>query len=237
MIRHAAVLSAAVLLLAGCTAAPAPIETVTGSPTAMATDASLPAPEIGTVGPGTLAGHPFEIAWDGIDFGITGLNGLDQADGSYLYVLPHMPAVGYCPDNEFVLSLSYASPTPLPISGAQSSNDPTYLHSVSQIDVGPRADGCFSRVTSVGEIIWTIDPLYPELIVVDAGETGGAKGIVTLEGAVAVAYKVNQGDVLEEIAARFGLTPEELKWLNPRRTKDLTIVYKDETLNLSPSGR
>jgi len=53
---------------------------------------------------------------------------------------------------------------------------------------------------------------------------------------VPVSYRVKQGDVVEQIATRFGLTDDQLLWLNPRRPNP-DIVYTYESLNLSPSRR
>ena len=217
------------------------------APSPTATEAApdaLPQPPLGVVGTGTLGEFTFEVVWDGTDFGITGLELLDGSLGSYLLVSPGLDPVGSCIDETFRLGFGVGvsdtgeaipNPMPYPIFGIETSNDPTYLHGIAQatnVDVS-----CYEVVAS-GTITWTMDPLYPELVVTDSGDTGGARGVVTAEDGVAVSYLVHQGDVFAEVAARFGVSDAELNWLNPRRQDAGALDLKtDETLNLSPSRR
>ena len=230
MIRRAAVLTATVLLLAGCTAAPE-AEVV---PSATPTEAALPQPPVGLVATGVLDGAPFRIDWDGSTFWLSGLDTVPATDGSLIGVSTVMPVVGDCLGG---YARTFAPPfgQAFDIGSAPRVRDATFFVSVSTL--GPYTGSCYGQpVLSTASIDWTMTPLYPDLAVSDSGETGGAKGVVTLEGDVPVSYTVNQGDVLEEIAARLGLTTDQLVWLNPRRP-DPTTVYKDETLNLSPTRR
>lgn len=227
MIRRAVVLSAAALLLAGCAVAPEP---VVETPTPTPTQDALPSPPVGVVGTGTLDGLPFEVTWDGSDFLLTGLAGVSNGT---LVISADPGVVGECPAANLVYGLPV--PVPIPLASGKNTRDVTFLSSVSL--VGEYTNDCYGYpVLSTAPILWSMQPLYPDLVVTDSGDTGGARGIVTLDGDIPVSYKVNQGDVLEEIAARFGITSDQLLWLNPRRTSPET-VFKDETLNLSPSRR
>ena len=227
MIRRAAVLTVAALLLAGCTLAPEPVV----SPTPTKAEIALPTPAVGVVGSGDLNGMPFDITWDGNDFALTGLAGMPEGT---LEVSSAQAVVGECtPGYSLVFGLPF--PVPIPLATAEITRDVTFLNSVSL--VGEYTNDCYGYpVLSTAPIVWSMKPLYTDLVVVDSGDTGGARGIVTLDGETPVSYQVNQGDVLQEIAARFGLTTDQLVWLNPHRSNQET-VYKDETLNLSPSRR
>ena len=230
MMRHAVVMTAAVLLLAGCTpTAPEPI--VTPTPTPTPTEVALPAPEIGVVGTGTANGLPFEVTWDGKQFQLVGL---ENAPQGMLQLSAALGVVGKCTPG---YGITFSTPTfaPLPLASGDITRDVTFLTSASML--GTYTDVCNGQpVLSTVPITWSMQPLYPDLAVTDSGDTGGALGVPTLEGTTVVSYTVRQGDVLEEIAARFGLTTDQLRWLNPRRSNQ-SIVFKDETLNLSPSRR
>lgn len=229
MIRRAAVLTAAVLLLAGCTVAPEPV--VTPTPTPTPTVVALPEPAHGVVGAGTLDGVPFEVTWDGYQFTLTGF---EQVASGTVQLSAAAGVVGECTEG-YALRFGLPSPIPLPLATAEVTRDLTFVTAVSMI--GAYTDECYGQpVLSTAPISWSMTPLYPDLVVTDSGETGGAKGAVILDGEVLVGYRVNQGDVLAEIAARFGLTTDQLVWLNPRR-ENPDMVYTDETLNLSPQRR
>lgn len=231
MMRHAAVIVAAALLLAGCTLAPEPVPSPTQTSSPTPTTAVLPEPEHGVVGTGTLDGVSFEIVWDGSAFLLTGF---ENVQSGLVQISSELGVVGEC-IGDFLPVFDLPSPVPLRIAEATATRDATFIKSVSI--VGEYTNDCYAYpVLSTAPIVWSMQPLYPDLVIVDSGETGGAKGFTTLEGDVPITYLVNQGDVLEEIAARFGLTPDQLRWLNPRR-QNPDFVYKDETLNLSPTRR
>lgn len=230
MIRRAAVLTAVVLLLAGCSAAPQPVVPPPPTPT----EAALPQPPVGQVATGVLDGAPFRVDWDGTTFWLSGLDTLPVTDSSLIGLSTEMPVVGECLGG-YARTFGPPFNQAFDIGSVPRVRDATFLVSVSTL--GPYDGSCYGQpVLSTASINWTMQPLYPDITVTDSGETGGAKGFVTFEGDVPVSYTVNQGDVLAEIAARLGLTSDELLWLNPRRP-DPTTAYKDETLNLSPFRR
>ena len=231
MMRHVAVLATAALLLAGCTAAPEPNISPAPTATPTPTEVALPTPDIGVVGTGSLDGLPFQVTWDGEQFLLLGF---EQAPEGMLQMSVAPGVVGKCTKG---YGLTFGMPTlaPMPVATGEVTRDVTFLTSVSRLD--SYTNDCYGwPVLSTTSIAWSMQALYPDLVVTDSGDTGGALGVPTLEGTTVVSYTVRQGDVLEEIAARFGLTADQLRWLNPRRSNQ-AIVYKDETLNLSPSRR
>ena len=230
---------AVVVMLAGCGETPEPVPTLT-SPTPTPTVVVQPTPPIGPVGSGTLAGVPFTVEWDGTNFAVFGLSALDLARGVFIYFTIDPVAEGDCSDGYFLAFDLVGVPAEigLPIDGASTSADPTFIHGISQVFQEEVYDGgCFMPIVAASTITWTMAPLYPDLVVTDSGDTGGARGVVTLDGTTPVSYLVHQGDVWEEIAARFGITGVQLDWLNPRRHTALSEAIKEETLNLSPSRR
>ena len=230
MIRRAAVLAGAVVLLAGCTAAPTPVETPTASPT----EAALPQPPVGVVGTGVLDGAPFRIEWDGSTFWLSGLDTVPAAPGNLIGLSTEMPTVGDCLGG-YARTFGPPFSQAFNIGSAPRVRDATFLVSISTL--GPYTGSCVGQpVLSTAPIDWTMTPLYPDLTVTDSGDRKGAGGIVVREDDVPVSYRVKQGDSVEEIATRFGITVDQLVWLNPRRPSP-DIVYTDETLNLSPSRR
>lgn len=230
MIRRAAVLTAAVLLLAGCTAAPEPVET----PTAPATEAPLPQPPVGVVGTGTLDGAPFRIEWDGSTYWLSGLDTVPATPGTLIGVSTEMAVVGECLGG-YARTFGPPFSQAFNIGSAPRVRDATFLVSISTL--GAYNGSCVGQpVLSTAPIRWTMTPLYPDLAVSDSGKRDGARGTVVREDDVPVSYRVSEGDAVEQIATRFGLTDDQLLWLNPRRPNP-DIVYTDETLNLSPSRR
>ena len=204
MIRRAAVLTAAVLLLAGCAAVPDPVVV----PTPTITEAPLPQPPMGVVGTGTLDSAPFDIRWDGSTFWLSGLETLPVDDYTLVGVSTESGTVGQCLGG---YARTYGPPfsAALNLGSAPRVRDATFFVSVSTL--GPYSGSCYGQpVISTALITWTMQPLYPDLVVVDSGENEGATGIVTLEGDVPVSYVVNEGDAVEQIAARFGLTDDQL---------------------------
>lgn len=115
--------------------------------------------------------------------------------------------------------------------------DPSFLDAAVLVHgpLEPTADeDCFADIVAHGPIEWTFGPLRSELAATDHGATGGARGDATLEGGEPVAYAVAPGDLIEEVAARFGLTADDVHYLNPARTPTGSIdtLHPDEVLNL-----
>ena len=99
--------------------------------------------------------------------------------------------------------------------------------------------GCQQPIVALTTIHWTMKSSYPSLAVHDSGATPGALGPVKTVDGEPYSYKTIQGDTWQGIAHRFGLTPDELRYLNPIRHPDAVVAeaYTDQVLNLSPSNR
>lgn len=96
-------------------------------------------------------------------------------------------------------------------------------------------DGCSNRILLRAVIEWTVEsPLAYLADVSDEGARTGARGEVLTEPNGQRVYVVAPNDQLDDVAARFGLTREELFALNPGRLpspRDVSL-YIDEKLNL-----
>lgn len=99
--------------------------------------------------------------------------------------------------------------------------------------------GCQQPITALTRIRWTMKPVYPQLAVHDSGKAASAEGTVKLVNGKPFSYVTAVGDTWSSIAARFGLTPAELLYLNPIRHPEGSpaIAYNDQVLNLSPTNR
>lgn len=98
---------------------------------------------------------------------------------------------------------------------------------------------CLATIVARADIDWEFSPRRSYLAPVDSGETGGAMGDVeTLDGA-SVAYTVVPGDLIEEVAARLGITVDDLFYLNTSRVpaSQQTTLRVGERLNLLVSER
>jgi hypothetical protein len=119
-------------------------------------------------------------------------------------------------------------------------NDPSAFRAFVLQDPDAGVTSCADPVSAVAPITWTMPDMDPGLGPVhDSGATGGARGTVTLKKGVPVAYTVVADDLMPEIAARFGVSTDDLDYLNPARafSRVQTTAYKGETLNLSRADR
>lgn len=93
---------------------------------------------------------------------------------------------------------------------------------------------CLAEIVAHGPIEWTFPPLRSGLVAVDGGATGGARGEAVVEDGAPVAYAVAAGDLIDEVAARFGLTADDVLYLNPARTppSGMRTLHPGEVLNL-----
>jgi LysM repeat protein len=78
--------------------------------------------------------------------------------------------------------------------------------------------------------------MRPSLRVSDSGSKRWATGKVTVVGGWPVSYVVAPYDVMAVIAQRFGITVDDLLYLNPTRGYGPTALA-GETLNLSKKLR
>ena len=152
----------------------------------------------------------------------------------------------YC-DNGFVIyqlgvvTLAPSMLADMSFDGTLSRGNPDFIDTVLLTSNDPAAErtGCFYPVIATAELEWTMPDLRPDIAVVDSGVAGGAGGTATTVDGEITAYTVAPGDVLAEIAKRFGITITDLFYLNPGRApnpQDPT-AYTGEVLNLDKSAR
>lgn len=149
------------------------------------------------------------------------------ADGAALAFPPFTP--GSEPD-----------PILLPVEGG----DWSFLDEIDLIvNSGEGVDdaGCFYRIVAQAPLEWTFPPLRPDLAVLeDGGAQPGAQGIAETDGSGRpVAYTVAADDTHEGVAARFGVTVEDLAYLNPMAVPSVTddMLYADQRINLDLDNR
>lgn len=102
-----------------------------------------------------------------------------------------------------------------------------------------QADASSTTAIATARLQWTDPADLAALPVRDGGRRYGATGRLTRTAAGAPAtYTVAKNDLLDNVAQRFDLTPDELLWLNPfRDRRDSGLLYVGETLNLDPASR
>lgn len=123
-------------------------------------------------------------------------------------------------------------------------SDPSWLDSLVMLDLGesePDANGCNYPVALHADIEWTMPDVRPDLVVTDGATAPNAAGEVTLEDGAPVSYVVASNDTVDAVARRFGITAEELMFLNPAR-QNATATPRDqlvagERLNLVKTRR
>lgn len=124
--------------------------------------------------------------------------------------------------------------------GDSSWPDPAFLDDLVLTRSGEPLEDCFYAVAAVAPLHWTLPDMRPGLVVTDAGPAGGARGPVTLSEGDPVAYAVVDDDRLPAIATRFGITLDDLLYLNPARAvpgDDPALAYIGEVLNLDIASR
>jgi hypothetical protein len=120
--------------------------------------------------------------------------------------------------------------------------DPTYLRTVivrADADAGkPNSDGCAYPPLAEAELSWKLAPSHSGLVVSDHGTRDHARGVVTMADGRPSTYTVAPGDTLEAIVSRFGITADDLHYLNPFDGGVTTETLRYGTVyNLSPANR
>lgn len=119
-------------------------------------------------------------------------------------------------------------------------SDPSFLAAIAitnDNDQLPLPD-CIHHTYAIAALKWTMPLQHPELHVDDSGAAAGAEGPVTILNGTPIAYRVVNDDTLNGIAHRFGITVDDLYYLNPQRSQgDSPTAYQDEILNLAQSRR
>ncbi|MCU1480105.1 MAG: hypothetical protein JWQ19_891 [Subtercola sp.] len=117
------------------------------------------------------------------------------------------------------------------------SDDPTFL--ANAVLVAASTDtSCAGTIIATATLTWALPASRTVAVAVDKGTGQGATGKVTLSTGQITSYDVATGDTLDGIAERFGLTNDDVLYLNPtRRTGNSDEVIAGETLNLNQSHR
>jgi len=120
-------------------------------------------------------------------------------------------------------------------SSPQIFSDLSYMKALA---IWPQDMGCVADKVSAGTISWHLPGGIRSLADTDLGTRAGARGEVTVGAGRPARYKVVAGDEVTAVAARFGLTVNELLYLNPLRDRGSSPqLYAGETLNLNPLDR
>lgn len=234
-----------VVLLAGCTAAPPSLEagptpTPTGTGlgpvgTVMATGSFDPAEGVtGTVELVVGSGGFTHIR-------VTGFNSTLPAEAELILSPFPLTAERTCLDG-FAIGLG-AVPSDGDLQSIDLSkfggDDPSFLDGAvmaMRVESDVTAHDGGRTILARAPFTWSIPDLRPGLFVVDSGPTNGAEGDVTLgEDGDPAEYTVASGDVYSAIADRFGISVDDLDYLNPFRQADGAIA--DEVLNLDRDNR
>ncbi|MBG6237188.1 hypothetical protein IWX78_000131 [Mycetocola sp. CAN_C7] len=124
-----------------------------------------------------------------------------------------------------------------PLAKELTRGDPSFLDTVliTGFDEQALVRGCHLSVLALAVLTWTSPDMRPGLVVSDSVKTGGAHGEVTRADGKFISYTVTHYDLLDEVAARFGITLDDVFHLNPARTPSPQKPTLDvgEDLNLS----
>jgi hypothetical protein len=248
----------AVVMLAGCTAAAAP-SAPTASPSATESAADVQGEPV-VLDAGTVVGTGRLTSVDGRTTGDVSI----VADGSGTFVTTisrfASPSTGeaminlaskpfteeaYCANGFMILAdgpvvLATDMTWPNRFDDLILGN-PDFLDTLiltSNDGAAPRT-GCFYPVIATAALSWSMPDVRPDLVVVDSGSTGGATGSVLPVEGTPTSYTVAPGDVLKEIAARFGITVADLAYLNPNRAASTQGpgAQSGERINLDKKAR
>jgi hypothetical protein len=117
-------------------------------------------------------------------------------------------------------------------------NNPSYFRALvltrPEDATASSSNECRMKTLAIAPLSWKFPDPRPDLKPNDSGAGPGALGAVSLESGLPGSYVVVQDDTLSAIAARFGITVDDLTYLNPLDTKPL---WPGQQLNLSKDRR
>lgn len=232
----------------GATAAPAPASSERAGATASSSAVEPAELPNGVIGRATLVGADGSVAVsvevsrsgdDLLEIRSLPAPGLDLARTELLLAPRPLADDATCFDE----GLRYGLGTPVEGEPARwgvadlGEGDPSFLDEAVLVRGPAEATAeteCFADIVARGPIEWTFTPLRTGLVASDAGATGGARGDATVEDGVPVAYTVARDDLIEEVAARLGITAGDLLYLNPDRSPPggVSTLHPGEVLNL-----
>lgn len=236
-------------------------------PTAAPTEASAPAPTISSIAPGTVvaqgdvaspkgsvhfhfrmvaaAGDTFQAEYSGFT------STLPVPVSVALFEVPRRVGDGLTYNGIGDHQLGGATPAPgtsatAPLDG--SGLDPSHLgtlvtYSSASTDQDPQLpiELRSGKVLAVSTVRWSVPARTTNVHPVDAGARPNAAGRISATTASGAprSYVVASNDLIESVAARFGISVQDLIWLNPdaRVFGDQQYLYEGTTLNLDPVGR
>lgn len=233
------------LVLAGCTAQPAPTPEPTATPTAVAAPTIPPGTVVATGQfEGSTTGTVELVAIDGGKYEVRLTDLVTDVTAPYSLLLSPYPLTEdrTCLD---LFAFDLGDPTangpgPHPVGDFRDwYYDPSFFDGAilgKYIEADATENDCLRTIVARATFTWDFPDLRPDLKVVDSGPVFGAMGEVTVESGAPVSYVVAPDDILSEIAMRFGVTTEDLSYLNPARVPGSDAVA-DEILNLGRSTR
>ncbi|QAY74612.1 LysM domain-containing protein [Agromyces protaetiae] len=114
--------------------------------------------------------------------------------------------------------------------------DPSLIREliIRDFDSPDGLDECTAAPAAKAVLTWSYQPLRSGLRAVDSGVTGGARGDTVIEDAEVVRYVVAPDDLLVEVAARFGMTADDVRYLNPELGPTLRA---GETISMNAAQR
>lgn len=117
----------------------------------------------------------------------------------------------------------------------EAGDDPSFLRTAVLVD---RPETSPWTVLGVSQLDWHTPDRHPGLTVRDTGARSGATGSVESVDGVPRWYHVADGDTLDAIGRRFGVTVDDLRYLSARQALGLAYDLRaGETLNLDRTKR
>lgn len=113
--------------------------------------------------------------------------------------------------------------------------DPTFFKGLVFVDPNAASISCALPVATTSSLVWRLPDMNPGFEVVDGGIRPGADGFVVDDPRHPDTYTAATGDNVATIAARFQVTVEDLRWLNP--LSELTDIAQYDAINLDPDNR
>lgn len=245
IVRSTVAVAACLVVVTGCTAQPAPPT----PPPATNTDDGFAASLAGDLGVATFTGSD----------GTTGAVQLSAADGrltlaSDELVIPAAPsgsvAVMGALDPIDADAICFDVDSPMRLANAESGKpykawrnlaefrgDPTAIDQLV-LTTRPQDDpDCSTRILAIADVQWNVQPQRSTLVARDAGPRAAARGEVSSTDGKPASYAVARKDLAEDVAARFGMTADDLFDLNPFRFPSDEILRVGEELNLTVAAR
>lgn len=117
----------------------------------------------------------------------------------------------------------------------EAGDDPSFLRTAVLVN---RPESSPWQVLGVSELHWSTPDRHPDLRVADTGSRAGATGTVDREDGAPRWYHVAAGDRVEDVASRFGISVDDLTYLNARQALGLAHALQEGTLlNLDRTKR